>query len=449
MEICTRLGTPGLAIVALVAACRFDPPPSLGDGGADDDGDAFDAAELDAPEAPPECTPSTTVCRDGWYVECSAQGTPARTMRCPLGCADDDPRCIDVDPSNGLAAQLDLTANAPAISFAGSSTIDTKTGIVFNGAVSIDVPNELVNGMRVLRFSTLDIQGTLKVSGDAALVLLADRDVTIGGLLDVSGAAGGAGRSTETSCRGESASGGPGGGGGGRAGNGAHGGSSGGTPGGAGGTSLSDPDLVPLQGGCAGGAGGSGTVGIAGAAGGTGGGAVQIVSRARIAITGSGRIDASGKGGGSGWVSIIVGGTVSGSGGGGGSGGGVLLEAPQIVLDGAGVVVSTKGGGGGGAVPSGVSVPGANGGTDAAPAAGGYYSGHPRGGNGGIVGTAPTVGGDGTGTGTTARGAGGGGRHGQARFNTETGGINPQNGAAIRSAQTTGTLATRLVPAGP
>jgi len=391
-----------------------------------------------------ECTPNTDVCDDAnaHYVECSADGHIEFEMDCPVSCASGVEKCLDVNPSNGLAAYLDSAPEAPVVAFTGNSTINTNTGVVFIGGTSISVPTALENGIRVFSFKTLSIGGTVKVTGNPPLALIVDGDVTISGTLDISadGYTNGPGiRSSATNCDGSPGATGstssPGGGGGGRSSNGGAGGAGTIGAGGAAGASLFDADLVPLQGGCKGATSLIAQNNIAYPAyGGGAGGAVQIVSRTRISITGTGKIDASGGGG-----HMGIPPTGSMGGGGGGSGGGVLLEAPQVILDGSAVVVSTKGGGGGAVGGSG-GLSGADGGTAAGAAAGGTNGTQPKGGNGGTDGLYPTAGFAGT------SGGGGGGALGQARFNTTAATVSPQNGAAIRSQYSTGPLPTRTVP---
>jgi hypothetical protein len=200
----------------------------------------------------------------------------------------------------------------------------------------------------------------------------------------------------------------------------------GGTPG----ASPFGPTLVPLRGGCAGGLSGS-----QGSAGG-GGGAIQIVSATAIELSDLGTIDA---GGGGGFGTPQQSGA---DGSGGGGGGAILLEAPSITLRGPSVVVAAKGGGGGG---TGVNVDGTgvaigeDGGTGAAPALGGFQVSPGtflRGGNGGTVDIAPTVGP----SSTNDAGAGGGGGVGQIRFNTRDGTVTIAAGAAVRAPSTIGTI---------
>jgi hypothetical protein len=423
-------------------ACSFPPLPPLDvDAAGDRDGGDRDGRDIDA-RADGECVPDTVVCDDatGHYVACSPTGEVELSMDCPLGCAPGVEKCLDIDPSNGLAAQLDLTADAPDVTFAPGSTINTTTGAI--GGASQQPPTALVNDMRILRFNALTISGSVKITGTYPVVLLANGPILITDILDVSAdgvVAGPGALPTGASCSGGSIDApapSPGGGGGGRAQAGAPGGRAGDNSlGGAGGSQHDDPDIVPLQGGCRGGTSRESSVRLS--SGGGGGGAVQIVSRVSISFATGGKVDASGGGAQFSTLSGTIGG------GGGGSGGGVLLEAPQIVLDGAGVVISTKGGSGAAGNTDGVG-PGNDGGTGAAAAPGGTSPGNPSGGDGGTASLAPTSGANGT----TADmdGAGGGGSVGQARFNNLGGAIVPLNGAAIRSRFTTDVIRTRQVP---
>ena len=101
---------------------------------------------------------------------------------------------------------------------------------------------------------------------------------------------------------------------------------------------------APLCGGSGGGGGGRGAgTGDEGQHGGGGGGAVHIVSLAEIFVGGEGSGINAGGGGGSG--DHIR--NFDDGGGGGGAGGSVVLEAPSIVI-GSGAVIAANGGGGGG-----------------------------------------------------------------------------------------------------
>lgn len=439
MRAATRFRLTPLAAIVLVAAtgCYKVDRPDFTEG---DDAATVDGAP---PDALVGCEPDTIVCDDdaGRYVECGSDGVAELVMDCPLGCYELAEKCLDVAPSNGLAGYLDLARDDEAstdVVFTGSSTIDTDTGEVTVGGVPTTIPTIIANGIRVYMFKSVEIPGTLKVTGTLPVALVSDGTVTITGVLDVSAdsTTGGPGSIVTGPCVGGDEVNGvdfAGGGGGGRFQSGSEGGYAyPSTAGGAGGDALSDADLQPLVGGCRGGLARGFQLPEPPPNGGGGGGAVQIVTRGPIALTGGGVIDASG-GGGSG----------SSPGPGGGSGGGVLLEAPTILLDGSGVVISSKGGAGAGA-RSGLNAPGEDGGTGAAPAAGGSLAGYAAGGNGGTDGMAPQVGDAGNATNTA--GAGGGGSVGESRFNTQSATVTPANGAAIRSRFSVGTIGTRLVP---
>lgn len=397
------------------------------------------------------CIPDTIVCDDATshYVDCDTTGDVEFEMQCPLGCASGMEKCMDVDPSNGVAAYLDMTATAPAVSFSGTSTLNTSTGVITNAGVSITVPQATSGGMRVFMFSSLSIAGNLRVSGTAPLVLLSNGAITITGHLDVSGDGGVAGpgpRTSGTACDGGNTgpvSPSPGGGGAGRANAGGTGGGTGTTAGGAFGFAFNDADLVPLQGGCSGGYASETSGGMAFASGGGGGGgSVQIVSRVQVSVEGTGKIDASGGGG-------LSGAPATGrlGGGGGGSGGGILIEAPQIILTGSGVILSTLGGGGaaagnGSAAFNGKDGEDLDGDAGGGAALGGVNSPYASGGNGGTGTLGPTAGA----TGSSAEGGGGGGAAGWVRFNNASGTLTPQSGALIRSQYGAGVIGSRVAP---
>jgi len=427
-----------LAVPTLViAACSFEPPPDV-----PDDDDRYDAA-VEPDVMPVECEAGSIVCDDalGRYIECGPGGVSTRIIDCPLGCATDAEICLDVAPSNGLAGYLDQARDdldVVAVTFTGSSTMNTDTGDVTSAGVPITIPSATANGIRVFMFKDVDVPGTLKITGSAPIALLADGDITITGLVDVSadGATNAPGAIQSGACVGSGQIGATeptaGGGGAGRFQIGGNGGRRYNTttdsPGGA---TSSDADLDPLVGGCQGGQARRLVVPTPASNGGGGGGAVQLVARGAVTLGAGGTIDASGGGGGNGVD----------AGPGGGSGGSVLIEAPSIMLDGPGVVISTKGGSGSGARSSNISAPGADGGTAAAPAAGGALSGHAAGGAGGTETTAPGNGA--TGNSAQVAGGGGGGSVGEARFNNRSAAITPAGGAAIRSHYSVGTIGSR------
>ena len=427
--------------LAVVSACQFERPPNI---------DPTDARDVDAVDAPPPCTPSTTVCDDaaGVYTECDAAGAVVRQLTCPLGCATDTEQCLDIDPHNGLATYLDMVADPPDVVLAGPATIDPATGLVFDNGLSIPIPTFVTaGGVRVFVTNSLSVSGPLTVSPTSSLshpiAVVSHGDIVIHALIDVSarldrsGPGGWPGNDPQHSqsddCIGRPVFAGPpspGGGGGGGATAGAAGGAAnaaaGGVPG------VAQADFEPLHGGCAGG----GSLVAGEAFGGGGGGGLQLSSRTAIRIESAGGINASGGGGVS--AGLSLGGT------GGGSGGNILIEAPQVVLSGAAVVISTKGGGGGGASSStAAGGPGGDGGLNAVPAAGGSSPVGDIGGRGAVDG-APEPGGDASGGNNS--GGGGGGAMGTVLFATRAGTIVPLGGAAVRGQRQDEALRTRHVP---
>lgn len=435
---------PGLALT--LAACQFDSPA---------DKLAVDARLIDAP---PACQADTIVCDDalGVYVECDPTGAIVRQMTCPLGCAPDEEKCLDIDPHNGLAVYLDMAESAPDVVLSGPATFDTVRGLLFDGAVDIAVPSFLTPpgpasaaqpSVRVYVFNSLVVNGPLGSSPTDVrqypIALVTRGDLLIRGPIDVSaqldlaGPGGWPGTdiqySQASTCIGRPVFGGapmPGAGGGGGVLPGGIGGAvnmrDGGTPG------TAQVGTEPLKGGCAGG----GTFATGEYYGGGGGGGLHLVSRTMVRFEGNGSIDASGGGG------VPAG--LNGGGTGGGAGGNIFIEAPQIVLTGPGVVLSTKGGGGGGAssttVLGGV---GEDGGTGATPARGGTS---PQGSIGGTGGTAAPPSGGTDSTGGAANGGGGGGAAGAISLHNRAGVILLQDGATVVGARTDGALRLRRLP---
>jgi hypothetical protein len=438
-----RVPTVALALASPLAACQFDAPV---------DQQPIDARLFDAA---PACVADTIVCDDaqGVYTECDATGTVVRQMTCPLGCAPDVEKCLDIDPYNGLAMYLDMVEDPPDVVVSGTGTIDDGTGLLFDDGRDLAVPafQDGTSGAWVLVVNSLQVTGQLVLPATAqprrALAIVARGDISIRGpiRIDADGPLAGAGGQPPgefgTDCSGanvhhSSPDTSPGASGGGAA-----------TAGGAGGETTSASPTgggLPLEadslfGGCAG-----GTVFFAGgssvrASGGAGGGAIQLASRTSIVLSDAGSIDASGGG-------ARAGGVLS-AGAGGGGGGRVFLEAPQVVLNGPGVVLSTKGGGGSGAsgpTTGALGQPGEDGGTAPVRAQGGMSPVQSNGGAGGNETADP--GGGGYAGGTTTSGGGGGGAPGNVFIFTQSGVVAPANGAAIRSRLVAGRLTTRIVP---
>lgn len=393
------------------------------------------------------CTPSTTACTNGTVATCDANGDVVSSRACPLGCFQDQPRCTDVDPSNGLGTYLDLTTTVGVdLDLTDGATIDTSTGAIKNGdGSSVVVTSQLLpapaNGVPVRVFIVksahlrdLTFAFPQQEAAIPAFALVSDGAITIDGTIDLTGAkvratpgsliagpcTGAAGLIVYSQVTNEEFV--DGSGGAGYATSGARGGTINGGTGGAGGQAFTNPSLSPLRGGCRSQSPDS-----------LGGGAVQFVSRQRIELLSGATIDASG-GGGVGDTELTPG---------GGSGGGILLEAPEVVLGNASVVAANGGGG------ASLEHPGANGQRSLAPAPGGTCAnaGHcGAGGNGGAGTTAPT---NGASIATypsdnhRAYAGGGGGSVGYIRINTGSGAYTKASDAIESPAPSSGALKTR------
>ena len=339
-------------LVVATTGCRFDLPEVTGDAAPDRDG------SVDAP---------SKVCygaSNGLVRPCFLSA-PTGDLTLPLA----------IDTTNSLLCSTDV--------------MDVPAGLCVIARANITVPG-----------------GTVAVTGDRPLVLVATDTISVTGILDAASHRSttdqdqngrtGPGADPPDNCAQGTLPGVSGGGSGGTFV--ALGGTGGlGNGGGAGGT-VGGPQPIALRGGCR----GQNATGLAiTAQGGRGGGAVYLIASA---INIDGTINASGEGGHRG----LTGGDSPG--GGGGSGGLIGLDAPMIVnADGA---IFANGGGGGEGSGGGVSgVPGADP-TSVAPAIGGTGGG---GGNGGAGGAGGTGGGTAIGTnGQNAPNDGGGGGGGGA-----------------------------------
>jgi hypothetical protein len=385
----------------------------------------------------PVCTARQALrCNGDDLVSCNDDGSAELTVRCALGCHGTELRCNDIDPSNGLAGALDMAIGEPDLDLGTTATINTDDGTLTvggNPAVvkSVAVSQGAAPTIRVFIVHGLTA-GDVTVTGTSALAIVSDGDIKIAGNLTASASAtrNGAGAVGKSCGGGEGtlvsggAVGGSGGGGFGTAG--ARGGSATNVNGtaqpGAAGAANGNTTLVPLRGGCSSGnAAGAGNDDDRGGA----GGAIQLVSRTKIRI--SGVVAASGS-------SIY----------GGGSGGGILLEAPSI--DVLGNVVANGGGGGGGCLLAGAR-PGDNGHLDASPALGGQPcdatngaagGNGDAGGNGARTGASINVAGS---AGRIAFAGGGGGGGGRIRVNSVPGGLNATG--IFSPSASTGTVGVR------
>ena len=395
------------------------------------------------------CNPNETACTNGVTATCDASGAVVEMEPCPLGCFESEPRCRDVDPSNGLAQYLDMTRTAPDLVLTGAARASSISGNVTDGdgtpvaVFSILVPAP-PGGVPVRVFivhsatiEDLAFDGPQTQQEIPAAAIVAHGEIRITGVLDLSpaiprispgsrliGQCVGGGGDYDVQNGSDYIAG--SGGGGGVAGGGRGGHidflNSGGTAGAAAGLS---PTIEPLVGGCAGGGGASG------------GGALQVVSRSVIRLEPDATLNAAGDGG------IAEQGVI----GGGGAGGSVLLEAPTIVLGG-GAIVAANGGSGATGNTSSAGQPGGL--TTSPTPSPGCGSKPPAlcglGGVGGAQGGAASNGGDLTynnASGVLQWAGGGGGSIGRVRLNTRDATYVKASDVTESPAPSTGTLRTR------
>jgi hypothetical protein len=403
-------------------------------------------------DAPWVCTPGTGMCASGNVQTCDSNGQWSAPAACPLGCFTDGTRCWDVDPSNGLAAALDDARTQPSYTLIDGAQFDTDNGDVVNGdgnPVSMKsvvitppgvAPDIRVFEVKSLTMGSVKIVNTNKNGNTTSFAIVSDGDVTITGVVDISGAPGndapgfaGCSNTTGGAGRVQSTSGirYAGAGGGSYARSGGRGGNNRTSNGSAPGTLEGNDVIIPLRGGCNGGLRVYDTAG-----GGTGGGAIQIVSRSLIKLTGNGGINAGG--GGAQLPASYYGG------GGGGSGGAILLEAPAIVLSGAAVGLAANGGGGSANCPGGA---GQSGKLSTGVALGGACTGSTvsNGGNGAAGVFDATQGVDFVAGVDNGFAGGGGGGAGYIRINTisTTSGYSTLNGAFTSGSLTRGAVGQR------
>jgi hypothetical protein len=381
------------------------------------------------------CTANSESCANNVDTRCDANGTLTMTT-CSSGCATSGKGCSIPAPSNNLEIYFDMTAtpidldlddgtlNASAGTFTSSDGVTVTTVPVFQApAPTGGVPINVV----VAKSLTL---GNITVVGAQAVAFLAIEAVSVTGTVTVgttafapTGCTGGGGGANALGNQ-------PyvtGGGGGGNGTPGAPGGSVTGTAagtvsGGAGGASGGSQTLVPLVGGCEG---GHSPAAIGG--GGHGGGAIQLMSRTSISITGA----------------IVVDGGSSQGSSGGGAGGGILVEAPTVAIaDGAMLLARGAGGAAANTLPVAPTLDGSSppGGVCTGPSE--YCSDGGNGAPGNRAGLSIVLPANmGLPNPTTYSGGGGGGI-GRIRVNTADGTFTPSGSAILVGIQTNGTMLT-------
>jgi hypothetical protein len=286
-----------------------------------------------------DCTPGEVAsCRDDRALTCNTAGTNYDLVDCPYGCdAGGCKPCNSTECEKHiipryLPSVCDELWPGDPVTISADASIDTTNSLNCSDVVAQAGGVDIC----VLRYSTLTIatNKVLTVVGSRAVALVADRDLKVDGILDVSANATtsgpGGGVVKSGACVGMV-------GGGGGAGYRTTGGSGGGSAGaGNGGTvAANPPTVVDLRG---------GTNAIAtNCLPGGGGGALTLVS-CRGTVSVSGLIDAGG-GGGEGNFKDVLPDAPTRQSGGGGSGGTVVLQGMSI--DATGQFYANGGGGGG------------------------------------------------------------------------------------------------------
>jgi hypothetical protein len=430
-------------LATLIAACRFEPGPFIGDDAGD--GGISDGRGDVIPDAG-ACQTVGASCVGDTLRTCSAIGQPPQEQACGWGCAvsGSNAACSQVAPAGGW----DMQSTGDTTDFANLLAITIPDNAVFNsddGSISaangtgmfraagtgviagIDFelrPIANTNPSRtagVFRFKKLTVS-SVRLTGLNSIVLVAGEGMSISGVIDgvpacefgdvrtpgPGGYAGGDNNVDGLPTPAPSAGGGLhgnnddiGGGGGGYGSFGGNGGSnnnSGGFPRGA-------STITPLLGGSGGGGGDSHSNS---GRGGGGGAAIHLLANGPITIVSGGGINAGACGGRAGTGS-------NDGGGGGGAGGAILIEAPTVSVGG---TLAVNGGGGGGG-NTGANTVGQKGQLSRTSATGGPAG---NGSAGGIGGAGALV------VGAFAFGSGGGGGSvGRIRINTRTGTVDRAN----------------------
>lgn len=303
-----------------------------------------------------DCMPGEIAgCRDDRALTCNTAGDNYDLVQCPYGCDDAGCKpCNTSDCEKHIIPKYlpnvcnELSAGGP-ITFA-SQKLDTSAAL----SCSNIVPQSNGPEICVYRASSVTIPAnqTLRVVGTRALALVADRDLSVSGTIDVSAetspfevgadvGAHGPGGGIESSGMVGSASDGSGTGGAGfRDAGGAGGDRS--APGGAanGGAATTNPALLTYV------VGGSAPPRTGGIRSGFAGGAIALIScRGTVSVTGI--IDANGGGGSGGYLFNF---TVHVPAGGGGSGGTVVIQGMNAEI--MGQLFANGGGGGAGEDPN-------------------------------------------------------------------------------------------------
>ncbi|MCW5802271.1 MAG: hypothetical protein KIT31_07780 [Deltaproteobacteria bacterium] len=352
------------------------------------------------------CTPNTVTCDGDILRTCNAAGALANET-CTAGCiSSPTPHCAHIIPRY-LPDVCDTPAPSPELVISSSGTFDTSLDLNCNGGIIQQVGGPEIC---VVHYGTITIEPGSElqvvgrdssggITGGRAIAFVADRDLSVAGILDIAARRGDLLNASTSS--------GPGGGftgsGGGVAIDGsarAGGGAGFRTAGGAGGSTTTDGGAMN--------AGAASVDPITSAIlvggphnSGGGGGAMTLVA-CRGALNVSGVIAA---GGGGGIGGLVLGNGITG-GGGGGAGGYVVFQGLKVTVT--GEVYANGGGGGGGRVPSGIGASGKDGDrSESCAAAATFNMGEGAGGVGGCLAARPTNGKRPISAGTSPGGGGG------------------------------------------
>ncbi|MEO8548787.1 MAG: hypothetical protein ABI678_02395 [Kofleriaceae bacterium] len=406
-------------VVGLIAACTTaNPAATCGDGSCTDPNFPYCDATGEVSGEVGTCVAVTCepgeikACVQEQALACVATGNGYELLPCELGCSESpSPHCKYLQPRY-LPNVCDQGGSTDTLSLTTTGTIDPNldpicTGGVFDQAAAPDVCIVHHRSISISPDATVSVAGKMDATG-RSIAFVADDDLIVEGILDVSGHARnngpGGGSFTSGTPPGSMTSDSLGGGGGaGGATAGAAGGlrysAGGGVDGGGslGGMATANPALLAEFRG--GGSSGSFTDASSTAVYGGGGGAVMLIS-CHGTVQVSGTVNAGGGGGVGGSVVII-----NTAGWGGGAGGVVSIEGPHVSITGS---LYANGGGGGAGSFSGPVSDGEDGSmSDTVAAKGGFVQSAGDGGAGGIVGHAPSVGLKPSQTGASPGGGGG------------------------------------------
>lgn len=365
-----------------------------------------------------ECTPDALACQgDNVLERCGSDGLVASTETCSLQCADDPSsgaHCTHIVPAF-MPEVCDTPAVLPELDISIRMTIDTDDDMQCTGGVIAQTSGPEIC---VVRYGTIRIDTTVKVTGRRAIAFVADHSLDVVGVLDVSADTKISGPGGGFVISGAA----PGRGGGGGAGFRTHGARGGGDEfgnnAGAGGTMVNPLTLPAFGGGTRAGSSTSPTASYNPAGGGAGGGLLLVSCFGKVSVPGL--IDAGGGGGGGGGDTITsYTGTALVGGAGGGAGGYVVLQGAEVSVDGGHFYANGGGGGSGCTLDNCVGNHGEDGGWNTGSRGGAVppNSGGGAGGMGAIGSNAPTFGANST----TSSPGGGGGSTGRFQIFTPAG----------------------------